>query len=273
MPVVQLYIFLAQWRLVLSESAVYLFGYMTRYYYLLLSLLPWQWFSFTITLYHKILELFYLWYQSDLKLQENCAINAQAANHLKTAVIVTFLARSLALHRTAEPQEALWHFGGQCGATDCQNCKMYKCANLTKMCQNCQKNVQSSKSPKITKNSTFRVKPGILKGVCVRVFSECQSVHPRPRQAQEPCPAFPRLLQLNPARSGPRSLAQLPKGPGRVLSIQGASQRSYKAQESFSVPRDEFRSSPGKTAIPAHRKCAQDWNAHGFWFQETSEKL
>ena len=27
MPVVQLYIFLAQWRLVLSESAVYLFGY------------------------------------------------------------------------------------------------------------------------------------------------------------------------------------------------------------------------------------------------------
>ena len=110
MPVIQLYIFLAQWRLVLSESAVYLFGYMTRYYYLLLSLLPWQWFSFTITLYHKIHELFYLWCQSDLKLQENCAINAQAANHLKTAVIVTFLARSLALHRTAEPQEALWHF-------------------------------------------------------------------------------------------------------------------------------------------------------------------
>ena len=79
------------------------------YYYLLLSLLPWQWFSFTITLYHKILELFYLWCQINLKLQENCAINAQAANHLKTAVIVTFLTRSLALHQTAEPQEALWH--------------------------------------------------------------------------------------------------------------------------------------------------------------------
>ena len=111
------------------------------------------------------------------------------------------------------------------------------------------KNVQSSKSPKITKNSTFRVKPGILKGVCVRVFCECQSVHLRPRQAQEPCPAFHRLLQLNPARSGPRSLAQLPKGPGRVPSVQGASQRSYKAQESFSVPRDEFRSSPGKKLL------------------------
>ena len=120
------------------------------------------------------------------------------------------------------------------------------------------KNVQSLKSFKITKNSTSRVKPGILKGVCAKVFCECQSVHPRPRQAQEPCPAFPSLLQLTPARSGFRSLAQLPKGPGRVPSIQGASQRSYKAQESFSVPRDEFRPSPGKTAIPALGNCAQD---------------
>ena len=133
------------------------------------------------------------------------------------------------------------------------------------------KNVQSSKSPKITKNSTFRVKPGILEGVCARVFCECQSVHPRPRQAQEPCPAFPSLLQLTPARSGSRSLAQLSKGPGRVPSIQGASQRSYKAQESFSVPRDEFRSSPGKTAIPAHENCAQDWKAHVFWPQKNSK--
>ena len=96
--------------------------------------------------------------------------------------------------------------------------------------------MQSSKSPKITKNSTFRVKPGILKGVCVRVFCECQSVNPRPRQAQEPCPAFPRLLQLNPARSGPRSLAQLPKGPGRVPSVQGGSQRRYKARSPSQCP-------------------------------------
>ena len=140
------------------------------------------------------------------------------------------------------------------------------------MCQNCQKMCKAQKVPKSPKNSTFRVKPGILKGVWVRVFCECQSVHPRPRQAQEPCPAFPRLLQLNPAKSGPRSLAQLPKGPGRVPSVQGASQRSYKAQESFSVPRNKSRSSPGKTAIPAHRKYAQDWKAHIFWGQETSEK-
>ena len=112
MPVVQLYISSSVeacplWKCCFHKVSL-LFS--SSYYYLLLSLLPWQWFSFTITLYHKILELFYLWCQSNLKLQENCAINAQAANHLKTAVIVTFLARSLALHRTAEPQEALWHF-------------------------------------------------------------------------------------------------------------------------------------------------------------------
>ena len=58
MLVVQLYIFLAQWRLVLSESAVYMFS--SSYYHLLLSLLPWQWFSFTLTLYHKIHELILL---------------------------------------------------------------------------------------------------------------------------------------------------------------------------------------------------------------------
>ena len=117
MPVVQLYIFLAQWRLVLSESAVITVSpiNVSSCYHLLLSLLPWQWFSFTLTLYHKIHELFYLWCQTNLKLQENCAINAQAANHLKTAVIVTFLVRSLALHRTAEPQEALWHLTLQQG--------------------------------------------------------------------------------------------------------------------------------------------------------------
>ena len=138
-------------------------------------------------------------------------------------------------------------------------------------CAKTAKNVQSLKSPQITKNSTFRVKPGILKGVCVRVFCECQSVHPRLRQAQEPCPAFPSLLQLTPARSGPRSLAQLPKGRGRVPSIQGASQRSYKAQESFSVPRNEFRSSPGKTAIPAQFLWAQDWKTHIFWPQKNSK--
>ena len=96
--------------------------------------------------------------------------------------------------------------------------------------------VQSLKSPKITKNSILRVKPGILETVCARVTIQGPD---RPRSLAQPS-------QLIPARSGPRSLAQLPKGPGKVPSVQGASQRSYKAQESFSVPRDVFRSSPGK---------------------------
>ena len=51
---------------------------------------------------------------------------------------------------------------------------------------------------------------------CARVFCECQRV------CQEPCPAFPSLLQLIPARPGPRSLAQLPRGSGRVPIIQEA---------------------------------------------------
>ena len=209
MPVVQLYIFLAQWRLVLSESAVLL---LTLCYYLLLSLLPWQWFSFTLTLYHKIYELFYLWCQTNQKLQGKLCNKCPSGNKLETAVLVTFLARSLALHRTTEPQEALWHFGGQCGARDCQNCKMCQYdQNVPKL----PKNVQSPKSLKTIKNSTFRVKPGILEEVCVRVFCECQSVHPRPRQAQEPCPAFPSWLQPG---QGPGALPSCPQVQGKCLA-------------------------------------------------------
>ena len=80
------------------------------YDYLLLSLLPWQWFSFTLTLYHKIHELFYLWCQTNLKLQEKLCNKCPSGNSSETAVVVTFLARSLALHRTTEPQEALWQY-------------------------------------------------------------------------------------------------------------------------------------------------------------------
>ena len=111
--------------------------------------------------------------------------------------------------------------------------------------------------------------------VSARVFCECcwwQHIDKsRPRQAQEPCPAFPSLLQLIPARSGPRSLAQLPRGSGRVPSIQGASQRSYKAQESFSVPRDVPRWSPGHDAPSALRNCAQDWKPYVFWHWKNSK--
>ena len=77
---------------------------------------------------------------------------------------------------------------------------------------------------------------------CARVFCVCQSVVPaspglfRPRGLAQPCPAFHSLLQLTPARSGPRSFAQLPRGPGRVPIIQGASQRSYRVQEPWQCP-------------------------------------
>ena len=103
----------------------------------------------------------------------------------------------------------------------------------------CQKTVQSSKCSK----QHFQ---GLANKVpvkeCARVFCVCQSVLPaspglfRPRGLVQPCPAFPSLLQLTPARPGSRNLAQLARGPGRVPIIQGASQRSYRAQESLQCP-------------------------------------
>ena len=94
---------------------------------------------------------------------------------------------------------------------------------------------------KITKTALSGVsQQSSCQGVCQSVLCvpECFTSRSRPRQAQKPCPAFPILLQLIPARPGPRSLAQLHRGSGRVPSIQVASQRSYRVQKSFSVPRD-----------------------------------
>ena len=163
-----------------------------------------------------------------------------------------------------EPQEALWHFGGQCGARDCQNCKM---CQFDKMCQNCQKMCKAQKVSKSPKTA--------FSGLSQEFWMECVSECSVSARVTIQGPDRPRSLvqpsQLTPARSGPRSLAQLPKGPGKVPSVQGASQRSYKAQESFSVPRDVFRPSPGKTAIPALGNCAQDWKAHGFCSQKNSK--
>ena len=68
------------------------------------------------------------------------------------------------------------------------------------------------------------------KGVCQCVVPASSGLF-RPRGLAQPCPALPSLLQLTPARPGPRSLAQLSRSPGRVPFIQGASQRSYRAQE------------------------------------------
>ena len=73
------------------------------------------------------------------------------------------------------------------------------------------------------------------KGVCQCVVPASSGLF-RPRGLAQPCPAFPSLLQLTPARPGPRSLAQLPRGPGRVPIVQGASQRSYRTQEPWQCP-------------------------------------
>ena len=100
--------------------------FLIYYYYLLLSLPPWQWFSFTLMLYHKIYELFYLWCQTNLKLQGKLCNKCPSGNSSETAVIVTFLARSLALHQTTEPQEALWQY---VLCSDSVNCYCKKMAN------------------------------------------------------------------------------------------------------------------------------------------------
>ena len=111
--------------------------------------------------------------------------------------------------------------------------KTAKCDILPKMCQKmCKaKNDQNSTFSGVSQQSSCQ-------GVCQSVLCvpECFASQSRPVQAQRPCPAFPSLLQLMPARLGPRSLAQLSRGPGRVPSIQGASQRSYRAQEPWQYP-------------------------------------
>ena len=124
------------------------------------------------------------------------------------------------LYQTAEPQDALWHFGGQCAARDCQNCQ--NCQICQKICK--AQNVQKQHFQGLAN-----------KGVCQCVVPASSGLF-RPRGIAQPCPAFPSLLQLTPARPGPRSLAQLPRGPGTVPIVQGASQRSYRAQEPWQCP-------------------------------------
>ena len=89
-----IYLFLAQWRLVLLWKCCF-----HKVSLLLIT---------TLMLYHKIHELFYLWCQTNLKLQEKLCNKCPSSKSSETAVIVTFLARSLALHWTTEPEEALW---------------------------------------------------------------------------------------------------------------------------------------------------------------------
>ena len=113
--------------------------------------------------------------------------------------------------------------------------KLSKLQNVTF----CPKTVKIGAKLKMTKPALSGVsQQSSCQGVCQSVLCvpECFASKSRLVQAQRPCPAFPSLLQLMPARSGPRSLAQLPRSPGRVPIIQGASQRSYRAQMPYQCP-------------------------------------
>ena len=96
-----IHLFLAQWRHISSESAVS--HVWTMFYQCVITIFE------NITLCHELHGMFYLWCQMWQELQENCAINAPNGRSSKTTVLVILSMRSLVLHRTAEPQEALWH--------------------------------------------------------------------------------------------------------------------------------------------------------------------
>ena len=78
---------------------------------------------------------------------------------------------------------------------------------------NVSKNVQSSKCSK----QHFQ---GLAKKVPVK---ECVRVFCQPVQACSGPDTLSSLPQPSPARPGARSCAQLPRGPGRVPIVQGAS--------------------------------------------------
>ena len=142
----------------------------------------------------------------------------------KTAVKVILSMRSLVSIKQQSPRRPCDILVANVGPEVAKTAKTAKTAKCVKKCAKL----------KMFKTALSGVsQQSSCQGVCQSVLcvSECCTSQSRPVQAQRPCPAFPSLLQLTPARPGPRSLAQLPRGPGRVPIIQGASQRSYRAQE------------------------------------------
>ena len=87
-------LFLAQWRLISSESAVSN-----------MPLSP----NVLLSCYFNCMECFTCDVKCDRNYRKNCVINAPNSKSSKTAVLVILLMWSLVLHWTAEPQEALWH--------------------------------------------------------------------------------------------------------------------------------------------------------------------
>ena len=141
--------------------------------------------------------------------QEICAINAQAATQTKQQLKWFFQCDLWSLSNS-RAQEALWHFGGQCGARGCQNCqncqtvKTAKC--VKKMCK--AQNVQKQHFPGVSQQSSC---PGL-----------CQSVVPaspglfRSRGLIQPSPAFSSWLQPG---QGLGALPSCPEAQGECLSF------------------------------------------------------
>ena len=142
----------------------------------------------------------------------------------KTAVKVILSMRSLVSIEQQSPRrpcDILWPMLGQRLLKLLKLPKLPKLPNVSKKCAKLK--MFKTALPGVSQQSSCQ-------GVCQSVVPASPGLF-RPRGLAQPCPAFPSLLQLTPARSGPRSLAQLSRGPGRVPIIQGASQRSYRAQE------------------------------------------
>ena len=179
--------------------------FMICLYYLLLSLLPWQWFSFTLMLHHKIYELFYLWCQTNLKLQGKLCNKCPSGNSSETAVLVTFLCDLWLYIERQSPRRPCDILVANVGP---EIAKTAKYANLTKMCQNCQKMCKAQKVSKLPKTALSGLSQEFWKecvlecSVSARVFTQGPDrprslVQPSPAdssqvRAQEPCPAAQR---------------------------------------------------------------------------------
>ena len=148
----------------------------------------------------------------------------------KTAVKVILSMRSLVYIKQQSPRRPCDILVANVGPEVAETAKTPKTAKIAKTAK-CVKKCAKLKMFKTALSGVSQ--QSSCQGVCQSVLcvSECCASQSRPVQAQRPCPALCSLLQLTPARPGPRSLAQLPRGPGRVPIIQGASQRSNRAQE------------------------------------------
>ena len=101
-------------------------------------------------------------------------------------------------------------------------------------------------------------------GMCQSVLcvSECCTSQSRPVQAHRPCPAFPSLLQLTPARPGAWELWPAAQRPRESAYHSGSFPEKLQGPGALTVPRDVPRRSTWPYSPPAHRNCAQAEKLH-----------